>query len=500
MSAVLESAAPTVAADAPTSAGPAAPERGGADRKWLGLGVVLAATLMNLLDATVVNVAAPAIRSDLGGSYSALQWMAAAYTLTLAAGLLTGGRLGDIFGRKRMMQIGIVGFVAASVLCAVAWSPEALITARVLQGLAGAVMIPQGFGLIRDLFPPQEMGKAFAMFGPAIGLATILGPIVAGALVDADLFGTGWRMIFLINVPLGLFALLVGRFALPAKPPVAKDDKSMDLLGVLIGGAGMFMLVYPLVQGQEKGWPVWMFAMLAGAVAVLGGFVAYTLRRTAKGGKAPLVQLSVFSKRSYSSGVLFVIVFFGAITGLSMAIGLFLQLGLGFSAMRASLTMGSWALGAFIGSGASGALMVKLGRRILHIGLAIMAVGITLLYAVFANATTNMGSWILVGPFLVFGLGMGMIFVPLFDIIMGDVKDHEVGSASSALESMQQLAAALGVAVFGTVFFSQGGAHMHQQSAVDAVATTTLIALGLTVVAFVLGFLLPKHARQGGGH
>ncbi|NUS42460.1 MAG: MFS transporter [Mycobacteriaceae bacterium] len=453
---------------------------------------------MNLLDATVVNVAAPAIRADLGGSYAALQWIAAAYTLTLAAGLLTGGRLGDIYGRKRMMQIGVVGFVAASVLCALAWSPEVLIGARVLQGLAGAIMIPQSFGLIRDLFSAQEMGKAFAAFGPSIGLATILGPIVAGTLVDADLFGTGWRMIFLINVPLGLFALLAGKAALPARPPVDASDRSLDPLGMLIGGAGMFMLVYPLVQGREKGWPAWMFVMLAGAVAVLAGFVAYTLRRTRKGAKAPLVRLSVFGKRSYSSGVLFVIVFFGAITGLSMAIGLFLQLGLGFSAMRASLTMGTWALGAFIGSGASGALMGKLGRRILHIGLAIMAVGIVALYAVFANASTDLGSLTLAAPFLVFGLGMGLIFVPLFDIIMGEVADEEVGSASSALESMQQLASALGVAVFGTVFFSEGGARMHQQSALDAAATTTLVALVLTAVAFALGFLLPKHARQGG--
>ncbi len=493
MSAVLDSAAPSVAA----AESPGAPAPGH-DRKWLGLSVILAATLLNLLDASIVNIAAPAIRADLGASYAALQWTAAAYTLTLAAGLLTGGRLGDIFGRKRMMTIGIVGFVAASVLCAVAWSPETLITARVLQGLAGAIMIPQGFGLIRDLFPPQEIGKAFAVFGPAIGLATILGPIVAGSLVDADLFGTGWRMIFLINVPIGLFALIVGRFALPARPPVAGDDKSLDLLGMVIGGLGMFMLVYPLVQGQEKGWPLWMFGMLAAAVAVRAGFVAYTLRRTRRGVKAPIVRLSVFTKRSYSSGVLFVIVFFGAITGLSMAIGLFLQFGLGFSAMRASLTMAPWALGAFIGSGASGALMGKLGRKILHIGLTIMGAGIASLYVVFANASTDMGSWTPAVPFLVFGLGMGMIFVPLFDIIMGEVADDEVGSASSALESMQQLAAALGVAVFGTVFFDQGGARLHQQSALDAVAVTSLIALVLTVVAFAVGFLLPKHARQGG--
>ncbi|MDI2126563.1 MFS transporter [Yinghuangia seranimata] len=502
MSAVLESAATpatSTTAPSPTTSGTApAP---GAGRKWLGLFAILAATLMNLLDATVVNVAAPAIRTDLGASYTGLQWVAAAYTLTLAVGLLTGGRLGDMFGRKRLMQFGAVGFVLSSLACALAWSPESLIAARVVQGLFGAVMIPQTFGLIRDLFSPQEMGKAFAAFGPCIGIATILGPIVAGTLVDADLFGTGWRMIFLINLPLGLFALIAGHKALPAVPPIAAGEgiRSLDALGMLLGGTGMFLLVYPLVQGREQGWPMWMFAMLAGAVVVLGGFVAQQLRRSADG-KAPLVQLSVFKKRSYASGVLFVIAFFGAITGFSLATGLFLQLGNGFSAMRASLTMGPWALGAFVGSGLSGALMGKLGRKILHIGLSIMAVGILALYAVFTNVSPHVGSWPLVAPFLVYGLGMGLIFVPLFDIVMGEVEDHEVGSASGALESMQQLAAALGVAVFGTVFFGHGGAKMFSQDSLDAVALTALVSLVLTAAAFALGFLLPKHARQGGGH
>jgi EmrB/QacA subfamily drug resistance transporter len=497
VSAVLDSAAvrPETETGAP-AAGSGAAEGG---RKWLGLFAILAATLMNLLDATVVNVAAPAIRDDLGASYTGLQWVAASYTLTMAVGLLTGGRLGDMFGRKRMLQIGATGFVLASLACALAWNPEALIAARVLQGLCGAVMIPQTFGLIRDLFSPQEMGKAFAAFGPCIGIATILGPIVAGTLVDADVFGTGWRMIFLINLPLGLFALLVGQRVLPSARPIAAGSRSLDWTGALIGGVGMFLLVYPLVQGREKGWPLWMFGMLVASVAVLGGFAYQQLQRAASG-RAPLVRLSVFRKRSYASGVLFVIAFFGAITGFSLAVGLFLQLGMGFSAMRASLTMGSWAIGAFIGSAASGMLMGKLGRKILHIGLAVMAGGTALLYLVFANASTTMGSWPLVAPFLVYGLGMGLIFVPLFDIIMGEVADEEVGSASGALESMQQLASALGVAIFGTVFFGQGGARMHSQAALDAVSLTALIALGLTALAFALGFLLPKHARQGGGH
>jgi EmrB/QacA subfamily drug resistance transporter len=463
------------------------------DRRWLGLFAVLAAMIMNLLDATVVNVAAPAIRAELGGSFATLQWIAAGYTLALAVGLLTGGRLGDMYGRKRMMVAGVVGFLATSVLCAVAWSPASLVGARVLQGLCAAVMIPQAFGLVRDLFPPQEIGKAFAAFGPVIGLSTILGPVVAGVLVDADLFGSGWRMIFLINVPLGLFALLAGIRALPAVAPSARNTR-LDLTGAVLAGVGMFMLVYPLVQGRELGWPAWSFAMLAGSAAVLGGFAVHQLRRR-RAGAVPLVELSVFARRSYASGVVFVVVFFGAVVGFSLAVGLFLQIGLGYSPMRASLTMAAWAVGAFLGSGFAVAMMAKLGRRILHLGLALMAAGIAGVYLVFQAAGTEIGTWHLVAPLVVFGFGMGMIFVPLFDIIMGEVEDHEVGSAAGALESIQQLGASLGVAVLGTVFFGVVGQQLAPSVWVDAAKWTALLTLGLTGLAFGLGFLLPRKAR-----
>jgi EmrB/QacA subfamily drug resistance transporter len=463
------------------------------DRRWLGLFAVLAAMIMNLLDATVVNVAAPSIRAELGGSYSTLQWIAAGYTLALAVGLLTGGRLGDMYGRKRMMTAGVVGFLATSVACAAAWSPASLVGARVLQGLCAAVMIPQAFGLVRDLFPPQEIGKAFAAFGPVIGGSTILGPIVAGLLVDADVFGSGWRMIFLINLPLGLFALLAGLRALPAVAPSARHTR-LDLAGALLAATGMFLLVYPLVQGRELGWPAWTFGMLAGSVAVLAGFAVHQLRRGRAGG-VPLVELSVFARRSYTSGVVFVVVFFGAVVGFSLAVGLFLQLGLGYSPMRASLTMAAWAVGAFLGSGFAVATMAKLGRRILHLGLALMAAGVAGVCLVFQAVGAEVGAWHLVAPLVLFGFGMGMIFVPLFGIIMGEVEDHEVGSAAGALESIQQLGSSLGVAVLGTVFFGVVGQQLALDVWVDAAKWTAVLTLGLTGLAFALGFLLPRTAR-----
>lgn len=468
--------------------------------RWLGFFAVLTALIMNILDSTIVNVAAPSIRKDLGASYSDLQWIAAGYTLALAVGLLTGGRLGDMFGRRTMMLIGVVGFAASSLACAFAPDPGALIAARVVQGLFGAVMIPQGFGLLRDLFPPQELGKAFGALGPVIGLSTILGPIVAGTLIDANLFGTGWRMVFAINVPLAAFALLGGLKALPRPARSAEAGHSgrtvrLDGIGALLAGTGMFLLVYPLVQGRDLGWPSWLAFVGAGAVAVFALFAAQQARRSRRGA-AMLVEFSVLTKRSYASGTLFTLVFFAAIVGFSLAVGLLLQLGLGYTPIHAALTQVAWAVGAFLGSGFGATMMHKLNRRILHLGLGIMAVSLVGLYFVLAHSQSGLSGWHLSPALGGFGFGMGMIFVPLFDIIMGEVSDREIGSAAAILESLQQLGASVGVAGLGTVFFSTIGARPHLDTFLRAGEHVTLITIGLVAAAFALGFLLPRRARH----
>jgi EmrB/QacA subfamily drug resistance transporter len=457
-------------------------------RRWVGLAAVLAATLMNLLDSTVSNIAAPSILADLGGSSSTLQWIAAGYTLALAVGLLVGGRLGDMFGRKRMFMVGVAGFVVASVACSVAWSPASLVGARAIQGVFGAVMIPQCFGLIRDMFG-REMGKAFAAFGPAIGLATILGPVVGGLMIEWNAFDLGWRSIFGINLPLGVVAAYVGWKVLPSAEPTARGER-LDVVGALIAGAGMLLLVYPLVAGHEAGWPTWSFVALAAAVPVFAAFVVHQRRRTA-GGRTGLVELSVFKKRSYVSGVAFVVAFFGSCVGFGLAVGLFLQLGLGYDALDASLTQLSWPVGAFVGTAIGATLMNKLGRTILHIGLSIMTVGLVGLYFVFA---ADAGFWVLAAPMFAYGAGMGMIFIPLYDIIVADLADHEVGSASGILESFQQLGASLGVAVLGTVFFSVVGVEV--ESYVDAAKVVTVLTGVLTATAFGIAFWLPKKAKE----
>jgi EmrB/QacA subfamily drug resistance transporter len=468
-------------------------------RKWLGLTAILAATLMDLLDATVLNIAGPAIHRSLGGSTAALQWFSAAYTLALASGLLVGGRLGDMVGRRRMLLGSAVGFTAASVACAFAWSPASLIGARAVQGLIAAMMVPQTFGLIKELFPGRETSKAFGVIGPAIGLSTILGPVVAGALVDANLLGTGWRAIFLINVLLGGYTVLVGRRALPAAEPTARGTR-LDLTGALFGGGAMTLLIYPLIEGRESGWPAWSFALMGASVPMLALFA---LRQRALGrGGSPLIDLGVFRNRSYTSGLVFILAFFGVVVGFSLGLGLFLQLGLGYSAMHASLTATSMAVGAFVGSALSAVLGAKLGRRILHLGLAVMGVGTVGFLLVLGSAGAGVSGWDMTGPLAVYGLGMGAIFVPLFDLILGDVRMDQLGSASGVLECVQQFGAALGVAVLGTVFFNAFGAHAPAAAPASAVHAALLvggISLGLTALAFLLVFLLPRHGQQGHG-
>ncbi|MBN9618313.1 MAG: MFS transporter, partial [Actinobacteria bacterium] len=407
-----------------------APGTIGRQRRWTGFAVVLAAMIMNLLDSTILNVAAPSIQRDLHTSSSALEWIAAAYTLAIAVGLLTGGRLGDRYGRKTMLLIGLSGFVLASAACAAAWSPESLIAFRVLQGLSAALLTPQTFGLIRDLFPPDQIGKAFAAFGPVIGLSTVAGPVVAGLLIKADPFGTDWRSLFLINVPLGVFALAVGSRVLP--PGVVRREIRLDPLGTVLIAVASFLLVFPMVDGRAQGWPVWIFAVLAAAVPVLGAF-AVQQRRRIRRGATPLVELSVLTKRSYLSGVVFTLVFFGAIVGYSLTVGLFLQVGLGLTAMHASLYLAASAVGAFLGSGIGAWAATAVGRPILHVGLAISAGGATLLLVSIHLASGTPGAGVLLPGLAVFGFGMGMIFVPLFSIITGEIEDHEVGSASGLL-------------------------------------------------------------------
>jgi EmrB/QacA subfamily drug resistance transporter len=463
-----------------------------ATSRTLGFSAVLAMSVMELLDSTVVSVAAPTIRADLGGSYSLMQWLSVGYTLAMATLLLVGGRLGDVVGRRRMMLGGVGGFTAASVLCAIATTPEVLLSGRLLQGAFAALMIPQAFGLIRDMFPPADVPKALAALGPVMGIGALLGPVVGGVLVEADLFGTGWRAIFLINVPIGLAALAVARRHIPAVAPSAPDTR-IDVIGALVAAAGAALLIFPLVQGAEHGWPSYSVPMILAAVVAFAVFGRRQVRLV-RAGRAPLVQPSIFRHRAYVAGAGFAVCFLAAM-GALFTIGVMLQIGLGFSPLTSCLVMAPWAVGAALGSGVSGALMAKHGRRILHVGLVLMAAGILGLTGVYQLAGTDLGFLDLLPAVAVGGFGMGMIFVPLYDIILAGVDGSEMGSATGVLKSIDQIGTTMGVAVLGTVFFLTLGPAPTPELALHAGTVTAFGAVALLVVAFGIGFLLPEHAR-----
>jgi EmrB/QacA subfamily drug resistance transporter len=470
--------------------------------RWAALFVILAAEVMDLLDALVTTIAGPSIRTDLGGAESLIQWLGAGYTLAMAIGLLTGGRLGDLYGRKRMFLVGAGGFVVASLLCAVAQSPEVLVGARVLQGLFGAVMLPQGLGLIKEMFPPKEMAKAFGAFGPIMGLSAVGGPILAGWLVDADFFGTGWRMIFLINLPVGLLALLGAAKFLPESK--STHASRLDLPGVALVSVASALLIYPLVQGRELGWPAWTFAAMAASVVVFAIFGWYEVRKQRNGGD-PLVVPSLFRKRSFTGGLIAGLAFFSGLVGFGLVFSLYIQIGLGYSAFTAGLAGAPQAAGMIVGFGIASGLTEKLGRRLMHIGL-IVWIGAVIGFAVTLQvAGVGVTPWQLAPALAVSGIGMGLVMAPFFNIVLAGVEDRETGSASGALTSIQQLGGALGIAVLGTIFFNHvrfGQTGPDPASFANAMQLVLWILVGLLVVAFGTTFLLPREAKhdEHGGH
>ncbi|WP_328851905.1 MFS transporter [Micromonospora globbae] len=458
--------------------------------RWLALAVILAAEVMDLLDALVTNLAGPAIRADLGGSATLIQWLGAGYTLAMAVGLVTGGRLGDLYGRRRMFLVGVLGFTAASALCALSVAPGMLVASRVAQGLFGAVLIPQGLGIIKEVFPPREMAAAFGAFGPVMGISAVGGPILAGWLVDADIAGTGWRAIFLINLPIGLLATLGALRFLPESR--STHASRLDLPGVGLVAVGAVLLVYPLVQGREQGWPGWMFAMLAAAAVVFAIFARYEVRRQ-RAGRDPLVVPTLFRRRAFTGGLVAGLAFFTALTGFSLVFSLYLQLGLGYSPLHAGLAGVPQALGmviAFVIAGAG--LARRLGRTLIHAGLLVVLAGVGGMLLTLRLAGPDVTPWRLVPALLVVGFGMGLVMAPFFDIVLSGVEPAETGSASGTLTAVQQLGGALGVALLGTVFF----ARLPDDGAGSAVRATLWVEAALLAVTVAAAFLLPRQARE----
>ncbi|SEL92065.1 MFS transporter [Streptacidiphilus jiangxiensis] len=459
------------------------------------LGAILLAEIMDLLDTTIVNVAAPSIRHALGGGDSQIQWVSAAYTLAFAMLLITGARLGDLVGRKRMFLLGTVGFTLCSALCAASDGAGMLIGARACQGAFAALVIPQGLGIIRAVFPAEEMGQAFGAFGPVLGLSSVLGPTLGGLLVGSDLWGTGWRMIFLINLPVGLAATLLGARAIPADHGTA-GARRLDLPGVAVLSAAMVLLVYPLIQGRELGWPAWTFASMALSLPLFAGFAALQ-RRRAGTGRAPLVEPGLFRGRAFRSAIVVVALFSAAMSGLMLTFTLTLQLGAHWTPLHAGLTFVPMSVGIVAGAVASGAVLgARFGRRVIHAGVVVMVLGVLGLWASLGHWGLTVTTWELLPALLVSGVGMGLLMGPLFDIALAGVAEEESGSASGVLNALQQLGGSVGVAALGTAFLSWAPTHGPVTAAGWTLAATALV-LGLVGLA---AFALPRMPRAEQQH
>jgi EmrB/QacA subfamily drug resistance transporter len=475
-----------VAAPLPT---PVVLERKGHPLRWWILFTILAVEVMDLLDGTIVNVASPAIRLGLHASLGSLQWIAGGYALAFAVGLVVGGRLGDIYGRRRMFLLGVAGFTLASAFCGLAQDPVMLIVSRLVQGTFAAAMIPQGFGIVRESFSDEDLPMAFGLFGPVIGGSAVLGPIIGGLLVDGNLLGQGWRMIFLVNVPLGLIALVLGARVLPESR--AAQRPTLDVVGALLAAVAAGLLVFPLIQGREDGWPAWTYAMLAAGGLVLGLFVAYERGRE-RSGRSPLVTMSLFRKRAFSAGLATALVFFGGMIGVMFTFSLYLQLGNGYSAIEAGVALIPWALGTAIGAGVgSGVLVPRYGRAVLHGGLVLMGLGVLGMIAVVHGGGSDVSAWTLALPELAAGIGMGTMLAPLFSFVLAGVDDHEVGSASGVLNAMQQLGGAAGIALIGTLLFSVAAT----SGLTTAFERCLWVELGALVVCGLFVLILPRQAR-----
>jgi EmrB/QacA subfamily drug resistance transporter len=421
--------------------------------RTVALVVVCLAFVMDLLDSTIVNVAIPSIQSNLGASYAAVQWLVAGYALSFALLLVTGGRMGDVFGYKKIFMIGVGGFTAASLLSGLAWNPTALIAARLLQGSMAALMVPQVMSLMQVMYKPHERGAINGLFGALGGMAASLGPIVGGLLIKANFFNSDWRPIFLINVPLGLFGLIAAAKYLP-------DGKSshplkLDISGTFIIILAMLLLIFPLIQGREFGWPAWSLVMIALSIPTFVLF-GWWQKRKERANEAPLILPALFKNRSFSVGLGINMIFNGAMIGFFLTFGLVIQIGLGYSPVHAALTGLPIAIGIALTMATMGEKLIpKLGRYALTTGTVVMAIGLFITSLVLHYYALSTHSWQLIPGLLLVGIGMGMVFSSLFAAVLNGVDASHAGSASGTLNAVQQVGGAVGIAVIGIIFFGQ---------------------------------------------
>ncbi len=476
------------------------------DHRWPALAICLVAGFMTLLDVSIVNVALPSIRIGLHTSDSALQWVMSGYSLTFGLALVPAGRLGDARSRRAVFMAGLALFTVTSALVGASQNEQWLVAARLLQGIAGGILVPQVSGFIQQLFRGPERGQAFGMLGATIGISTAVGPLLGGLLIHAFGASEGWRWVFYVNLPIGLAALPIAYRLLPGPPaerpgPVRGRRGDFDPVGIALLGLGTVLLLLPFVQEQQWHGPAkWL--LLPAAAVLLGGFVVWELRYSRRG--EPVVNMVLFQARSYRLGTLLSLLYFAGFTAIFFIFTLYLQSGLGYSALAAGLSITPFALGAGGAAAFGGRVVDRVGRPLVAGGLVMVIIGLAgATIAVHVGSGRDIG-WLTAAPLLFGGIGSGLVISPNQTLTLREVEVVRAGSAGGVLQTSQRIGSSVGVAAVGSVFFAHMTAHRHDWAGAFqqgvGVASAFVVAALLVALFDVFGGRGPltrRRARQG---
>lgn len=458
-------------------------------RRWRVLAVSLVVGFMSLLDVTIVNVAIPSIRSGLDASAGSVQWIVSGYALAFGLTLVTGGRLGDVVGRRRMMAIGLSGFVVASAAVGLAPTIGLAIAARILQGLSAGLLTPQNSGLIQDLFRGPERGRAFGLFGFTVAMSSALGPLLGGLIIALAGEENGWRWLFLVNVPIGLVALVGILRLVPGAPPEregaleAGRGVDLDVVGALLLGGVVLAVLYPVVM--LEGGARWPLVLLVLVPVLFVGFVRWE-RRIGRRGRAPLLDIGLLRRTpGYADGLAIGTLYFTGFTGIFLVLSVVSQEELGFTALQAGILSTPFALGAALTSPAAGRLVSRVGRSLTVIALGTMMTGIALLAVLLPLGTGDRLWWVAVPTLLLAGIGGGGVISPNFTLTLAEVPPRMGGAAGAALQMGQRIGSALGAAVLMTTYqvalASTGDPIAAWQAALVAALLLVGVAQGMAV-------------------
>ncbi|KAJ1684452.1 hypothetical protein LUZ63_020207 [Rhynchospora breviuscula] len=450
---------------------------------------------MTLLDVSIVNVALPSIREGLGAGDRTIQWVVAGYSLAFGVMLVPAGRLGDARSRRQVFIAGVVLFTLASAACGAAQSSLWIALARVVQGFGGGMITPQTSGFIQNLFRGKERGRAFGLFGMSIGVSTAIGPLLGGLLVQLGGTDFGWRLVFYVNAPVGVVLVLLALKWLPSVPRGPKQ--SLDPVGVLLFGAAVLLVLLPVVEG-EQGAPLsqrpwWLLGV---AAVVFAAFYAWE-RWWGSRARETLVELSLAKVRSYVFGITLGTLYFAGFTSLFIIVTLYLQNGLGYSALQAGATQMPFAVGSAVAAYVAGRLVNRFGRALVVVGLVLVVaglVGVDLLVPVLEG---DVGLK-LAPALLVAGLGSGMVISPNVTLALDEVDNTKAGAGGGLLQTAQRTGSAVGVAVVLAQFFDEVAATRGDYG--EAISRSLHTTIGLVVVALLIGLVDLLRRRTGGDH